>query len=113
GHKGSESLAPIRIAIVSFALAALIFSLVSSDQLVLLARTSFAGTAMMGPLVILAILSKKPQGWFMILMSGMGLAVFVLSETGVFPKVLGTMRMDLFLMVVLALCGLGNYLVKK
>jgi SSS family solute:Na+ symporter len=113
GHKGSESLTPIRIAIVSFALAALIFSLVSSDQLVLLARTSFAGTAMMGPLVILAILSKKQQGWFMILMSGIGLAVFVLSETGVFPKVLGTMRMDLFLMVVLALCGLGNYLVKK
>jgi solute:Na+ symporter, SSS family len=53
--KGSESLVPIKIAIVSFAIAALVFSLLSSDQLVLLARTSFAGTAMMGPLVILAI----------------------------------------------------------
>jgi SSS family solute:Na+ symporter len=113
GRKGSDSLLPIRIAIVSFAVAALIFSLVSSDQLVLLARTSFAGTAMMGPLVILAILSKKPQGWFMILMSGIGLVIFVLSETGVIPKIIGPFRMDLFLMVILGVLGFGNYLVKK
>jgi solute:Na+ symporter, SSS family len=111
--KGSESLVPIKIAIVSFAIAALVFSLLSSDQLVLLARTSFAGTAMMGPLVILAILTKKPQGWFMILISGIGLMVFVLSEAGILPKMVGGLRMDLFLMICLALCGLGNYLVKK
>jgi solute:Na+ symporter, SSS family len=111
--KGSESLVPIKIAIVSFAIAALVFSLLSSDQLVLLARTSFAGTAMMGPLVILAIVTKKPQGWFMILISGIGLMVFVLSEAGILPKMVGGLRMDLFLMICLALCGLGNYLVKK
>jgi solute:Na+ symporter, SSS family len=111
--KGGESLVPIKIAIVSFAIAALVFSLLSSDQLVLLARTSFAGTAMMGPLVILAILTKKPQGWFMILISGIGLMVFVLSEAGILPKMVGGLRMDLFLMICLALCGLGNYLVKK
>jgi solute:Na+ symporter, SSS family len=111
--KGGESLVPIKIAIVSFAIAALVFSLLSSDQLVLLARTSFAGTAMMGPLVILAILTKKPQGWFMILISGIGLMVFVLSEAGILPKMVGGFRMDLFLMMCLALCGLGNYLVKK
>jgi solute:Na+ symporter, SSS family len=111
--KGGESLVPIKIAIVSFAIAALVFSLLSSDQLVLLARTSFAGTAMMGPLVILAILTKKPQGWFMILISGIGLMVFVLSEAGILPKMVGGFRMDLFLMMCLSLCGLGNYLVKK
>lgn len=111
--KGGESLVPIKIAIVSFAIAALVFSLLSSDQLVLLARTSFAGTAMMGPLVILAILTKKPQGWFMILISGIGLMVFVLSEAGILPKMVVGFRMDLFLMLCLALCGLGNYLVKK
>ena len=111
--KGGESLIPIKIAIVSFAIAALVFSLFSSDQLVLLARTSFAGTAMMGPLVILAIVTKKPQGWFMILISGIGLMAFVLSEAGILPKMVGGFRMDLFLMMCLALCGLGNYLVKK
>jgi SSS family solute:Na+ symporter len=108
--EGNESLAPIKLAIVSFAIAALLFSLFSSDQLVLLARVSFAGTAMMGPLVILGIFSKKPQGWFMILMSALGLLVFVLSEAGILPKTVGLFRIDLLLMIVLSICGLGNYL---
>ncbi len=113
GHKGSDSLVPIRIAIISFAVAALLFSLFSSDQLVLLARTSFAGTAIMGPLVILGILSKKSMGKFMIIASGLGLAVFVLSESGILPGKVGPFRMDLFLMIVLSLCAVGNYFAKK
>ncbi len=113
GKKGSESLAPIKIAIVSFALAALVFSLLSSDQLVLLARISFAGTAMMGPLVILGILSDKPMGWFMIVMSGLGLVAFILSQVGVLPGMVGPLRIDLFLMIALSMCAFGNYLAKK
>ena len=113
GHKGSDSLVPIRIAIISFAVAALLFSLFSSDQLVLLARISFAGTAMMAPLVILGILSKKPMGNFMIVMSGLGLAAFVLSEAGILPQMAGPFRMDLFLMIVLSASGFGNYWLKK
>jgi SSS family solute:Na+ symporter len=113
GHKGSDSLLPIRIAIICFAIASLIFSLVSSDQLVLLARISFAGTAMMGPLVILGIFSQKPQGWFMILMSGLGLAAFILSQVRMLPAAVGPFRMDLFLMIILAVAAFGNYLVIK
>ena len=108
GTKGSDSLLPIRIAIMGFAIAALLFSLFSSDQLVLLARISFAGTAMMGPLVILGIFSKKPMGIFMIVISGLGLAAFILSQAGVLPGKVGPLRMDLFLMIVLAFCGFGN-----
>jgi SSS family solute:Na+ symporter len=113
GKKETESLLPIKMGIISFALAALIFSLVSSDQLVLLARTSFAGTAMMGPLVLLAVLTKKPQGWFMILVSFLGLITFIASETGFLPKSVGVLRMDLFLMIVLSIVGIGNYLIKN
>lgn len=113
GQKGSDSLLPIRIAIVSFAVAALLFSLFTSDQLVLLARISFAGTAMMGPLVILGIFSKKSMGPFMIIMSGLGLGAFVLSQAGVLPGMVGPFRMDLFLMIVLAISGIGNYMLKK
>lgn len=112
GKTGSDSLLPIRIAIVSFAIAALLFSLFSSDQLVLLARISFAGTAMMGPLVIFGILSEKPQGWFMVVMSGLGLAAFILAQIGVLPQMVGPLRMDLFLMIVLTICGFANYWVK-
>ncbi|MDX1285548.1 MAG: hypothetical protein R3182_11070, partial [Draconibacterium sp.] len=113
GHKGSDSLLPIRIAIISFAIAALLFSLFSSDQLVLLARISFAGTAMMGPLVILGILSKKPMGIFMIALSGLGLAAFILSQAGILPGMVGPFRMDLFLMIILSLGGFANYMVKR
>ena len=113
GHKGSDSLLPIRLAIILFAIAALLFSLFSSDQLVLLARISFAGTAMMGPLVILGILSKKPMGTFMIIISGMGLVAFILSQAGILPACVGPFRMDLFLMMVLSVWAIGNYLVKN
>jgi SSS family solute:Na+ symporter len=111
--KGNDTLLPIRISIVFFALAALIFSLLSSDQLVLLARISFAGTAMMGPLVILGIFSKKPQGGFMIVISGIALLVFILSQAGILPEMAGPLRLDLFLMILLSICAAGNYLVKR
>ncbi len=111
--KENESLRPIRLAIISFALAALVFSLLSSDQLVLLARISFAGTAMMGPLVILGIFSRKPQGIFMIVMSGIGLLLFILSQAGVLPGTVGPLRMDLFLMILLTACALTNYLIRR
>ncbi len=109
----NDSLKPIRLAIISFALAALVFSLLSSDQLVLLARVSFAGTAMMGPLVILGIFSRKPQGIFMIVVSGLGLLAFILSQAGVLPGTLGPLRMDLSLMILLTTCALSNYLIKN
>jgi SSS family solute:Na+ symporter len=112
-RKENDSLLPIRIAIISFAVAALIFSLLSSDQLVLLARVSFAGTAMMGPLVILGILSKKPQGIFMIVTSGLGLGAFILSQAGIIPDMVGPIRIDLFLMVLLSAFALGNFLIRK
>lgn len=112
GHKGSDSLLPIRIAIISFAAAALLFSLFSSDQLVLLARISFAGTAIMGPLVILGVFSKKPMGMFMIVMSGGGLLAFILSQAGILPSTVGVLRMDLFLMIVLTICAFLNYFAK-
>ena len=112
-RRENDSLLPIRIAIISFALAALIFSLLSSDQLVLLARVSFAGTAMMGPLVILGILSKKPQGIFMIVASGLGLGAFLLSQAGVIPDMVGPIRIDLFLMILLSASAIGNFLIRK
>jgi SSS family solute:Na+ symporter len=111
-RKESDSLMPIRIAIVSFALAALIFSLLSSDQLVLLARISFAGTAMMGPMVILGIFSRKPMGSFMIIASGLALLAFILSQAALLPAMVGPLRMDLLLMIILTISASCNYLIR-
>jgi SSS family solute:Na+ symporter len=112
GGKG-DSLRTIRLAIIIFAFAALLFSLFSSDQLVLLARVSFAGTAMMGPMVILGIYSKRPQGYFMTLFSALGILLFLFSEAGLLPGVWGPFRADLLLMGAMTLGALINYLVRR
>lgn len=111
--KASDSLRPIRLFILFFAIAALFFSLIASDELVLLARLSFSGTAIMGPLIILGILADKPQGNFMVWMSLLGLLVFILTQLNVFPQHFGPLRMDLLLMIVLSLAAFLNYFAKR
>jgi SSS family solute:Na+ symporter len=111
--KKAESLKPIRVAIISFAMASLLFSLFSSDQLVLLARVSFAGTAMMGPMVLLGIYARKPQGIWMVIFTALGVVTFVFSEAGIFPGSVGPFRMDLFLMIILSIMAVLNLMVRR
>ena len=109
GLKEDDNLRPVRLVIFFFALSALIFSLVSSDELVLLARLSFSGTALMGPMIILGIFSNRPSGITMIILSLFALLIFILSNLGWFPKHILSLKTDLFLMITLGLAGLINY----
>jgi hypothetical protein len=43
----------------------------------------------------------------------LGLAAFVLAQLKVLPATIGPFRIDLLLMIVLAVAAFGNYLVKK
>ena len=109
GLKEDDNLRPVRLVIFFFALSALIFSLVSSDELVLLARLSFSGTALMGPMIILGIFSSRPSGITMIILSLLALLIFILSNLGWFPKQILSFKTDLFLMIILGLAALINY----
>ena len=111
--KDTDSLRPIRLFILLFAFAALLFSIVASDELVLLARLSFSGTAIMGPLIILGIIAEKPQGRFMIWMPLIGLIVFILTQLNVFPQYFRSLRMDLMIMIILGVAAFSNYLFKR
>jgi SSS family solute:Na+ symporter len=111
GLKEDDNLRPIRLVILLFALSALIFSLLSSDELVLLARLSFSGTALMGPMIILGIFSKRPQGFAMILLSFLALLIFILSNLGWFPIQILSFRTDLLLMILLGVAALINFLI--
>ena len=111
--KENDNLRPIRLVILLFAISALIFSLLSSDELVLLARLSFSGTALMGPMILLGIFSQKPQGFTMIFLSSIGLLIFILSNLNLFPKEIFSLRTDLFLMLFLGFCALVNYYLYK
>ena len=109
----NDNLRPIRLVILLFAISALIFSLLSSDELVLLARLSFSGTALMGPMILLGIFSQKPQGFTMIFLSSIGLLIFISSNLNLFPKEIFSLRTDLFLMLFLGFCALVNYYLYK
>ena len=107
--KEDDNLLPIKFVIFLFALSALVFSLLSSDELVLLARLSFSGTALMGPMIMLGIFSKRPQGVSIIVLSALALFIFILSNLGWFPKQITSIRTDLFLMIVLGVAAIVNF----
>ena len=103
-----------RIAIVFFAVISLIFSLFSSDQLVLLARTSFAGTALMGPMIFTGIFSQRKAGLTLPVATLLAMALFVGSLLSIFPGSFWGIRLDISLFVILALIAIiSNYVGKK
>ena len=63
----------------------MVFSALISDELVLLARVSFAGTSMIAPVVLSAVIFQKPPKSILIL-SAIALSYFVLSLLGWVPS---------------------------
>ena len=94
-----------RIFIVFLALLALIFSIISSDHLVLLARTSFAGTAMMGPMILVGILSSKKLSLLMPIATIIALFTYILSRIGLFSTDNWILEIELILFLGLALAS--------
>ncbi len=92
-----------RVFIFVFALLALIFSIVSTEHLVLLARTSFTGTAMMAPMILVGILSAKKLSPLMPIMTLAALLLFILAKTGSIPSKLGGFEIEILLFLGLGL----------
>ena len=102
-----------KASMVLFGLAALIFSVFSSDQLVLLSLASFRGTAMLGPLVVTGVFSQQPPGKEVIAATAVGLGLFLASLAGLVPDTLGPLRLDLLLLVLLSAVAGGSVLYQK
>lgn len=113
--KGDEKkvLRIARLGIFGFAIIAMIFSILASDQLVMLARVSFAGTAMLAPMILTGVLTKKTMGNEIIIATAVALVTFILSLLGFVPGEVGPIRMDLFLLVSLGLFSVVSYLLRK
>ena len=99
-----------KIGIFVFSTIAFIFSIIVFDQLVLLARVSFAGTGIMGPMILLGILSDRKISPVMIYLSLGGLAIFLLSLGGIIPSMYFGYRLDLLLFIILGISAVGSYL---
>jgi SSS family solute:Na+ symporter len=101
--KRVTGLLTMRITIIVFAVAALVFSLMSSDELVLLTRASFTGTAMMGPLILAAILRKNPPAQWLIPATALGLLTFLLTQFNVIPKSVLGLSLDWLIIAILGI----------
>ncbi|OOG74294.1 sodium:solute symporter family protein [Algoriphagus sp. A40] len=73
-----------QLAILVFSLIVLVFSTYMSDELVLLARVSFAGTSMIAPVVLGAVIFKNPPKSLLVV-SALALGYFVLSLLKLVP----------------------------
>ncbi len=102
-----------KFGIVFFAVAALLFSIISSDQLVLLARVSFAGTSLLGPMVLAGVLGNTAPGKVVIVATAIALVVFIGSLLEVIPNNVGGIRMDLLLLCLLTLITLLSVYLKR
>ena len=102
-----------KIGIFIFAIIALVFSELIKDQIALLARVSFAGTALMGPMILLGILSDRKISNVIIYASFAGLVIFLLSLAGILNNVYLGLRLDLLLFILLSAVAIVSYLTAK
>jgi len=90
-----------RFTILFFAVAALVFSVLSSDQLVLLARVSFAGTSILAPLILSGIFHKKQPPVWILPFTALGVGLFILSLTGIIPSTYSGIRLEILILFTL------------
>lgn len=113
--KGEEKRAMriTRISLFFFAAVVMVFSTLMSDELALLARVSFTGTAMMAPIVLMAVIKKGRPPRVIILISFLAFITYLLSLAAVIPDHVGALRLDLALYLFLVIAVLATNLIKK
>jgi Na+/proline symporter len=114
GDSEDTALLLTRIAVVVFGGVAFVFSLFSGDQFALLAIASFRGTAMLGPMVLSAVLVRRSHapGPEVPAATAFGLALFLGSLAGVVPSMVGPLRLDLLLIGTLAVIAVLSVVVR-
>lgn len=111
--KRAKPVTEVKIVIFVFAVLAFILALVSNDQLVMLARVSFGGTALIAPMVLAAIVKKQKPGIEIPVISLGALLLFSLFNLGLLtPQIIG-FRADLFLLLFVSACVTISHLVRR
>lgn len=102
-----------KIALFIFAMIVLLTSILIGDELVLLARMSFAGTSMIVPIVLIGVISKRTPGKEIIIFSAASLLVFLLTLFNIIPSVISNMRVDLGLYIILLTMSIISVAVRR
>lgn len=107
-----RTLASTKIVVIVFAVMATGLALLSNDELVMLARVSFAGTAMIAPMVLAAVLRRPGLGVEIPVLSLGALVVFLLASLGVMPSSFMGMRAELVLLATTSAGAVVSCLVR-
>ena len=112
---GSErqNLYAAKTAMFLFAVIVLVFSTMMSDQLVLLARTSFTGTSFMAPVILAGILSRRKAPGVLLWFSGMAILIYLGSLFHLWPDEYFGFRLDLLIYIVLGISSLLTWMAVK
>jgi SSS family solute:Na+ symporter len=96
-----------RVAIGIFAVVSLIFALLSSDELVLLARVSFTGTSLLAPMIFTGIFYPKASKLKIIpILTLLSILTLVASLLNIVPVTIYQIRLDLLLLLGLSFFSL-------
>jgi len=102
-----------KIALFIFAIIVMVFSVIISDELVLLARVSFAGTSMLTPVILIGVLSKKKPGKELLVISAIALFVFLFSVFQLIPENIYGVRVDMGLYVILFIATIISIVTRR
>ena len=100
----------IRLILASFSLLSFIFAIFANDQIVLLARISFTGTALMAPMILLATFQTFRLKKWVLWTTFTAFFIFSLVLLGWIPDQIGGWRMDLLLELLVSGSSLLFYL---
>ncbi len=99
-----------KLFIVFFGLIALLLSIYSTKELVLLARVSFAGTALLAPMIFVSVFAKNKQTNILPIITLISLVLYLLSNLSHFvPNMVFGLRADLFLLAINTLAAIITY----
>lgn len=103
-----------KLFIIGFGIVALLLSIFSTKELVLLARVSFAGTSLLAPMVFVSIFSKSKHNSLLPVVTFLSLLVYlVASFTSWIPSVLFGIRLDMILLVTNVIVAAFQFLKYK
>ena len=88
-----------KIFLFVFSVLVMIFASLMGDQIALLARVSFTGTAMMAPVILAGVIMKGKPGRELLVVSLIALSVFLASMAGIIPSKIGAVQLDILLYI--------------
>lgn len=105
-----------KLLIFVFAVLALLLSVYTTEKIVPLARLSFAGTALMAPMILVAITSEpqKNLGPLLPIATAISVVIFLFGYVfKLFPAIIMGLRLDLLLYACLGICGTWSFFKAK